>query len=304
MCEQLCLPGCQESEGNYKTPTRGCGVWYWVSRENGEICIWHCNRPRCHRLCCIQCWKNARIALLCNLVIEYDLRRFFTLTLDRNLTLEEAWRRIPFTWSKMRKRLARIAKKRSGVFLFVAVLESHKDSYPHIHGFTNLWLEQSIWSNLWEECGGGKVTHVEYVRDTAYVGEYLTKQIEVGRYVGKENLANALQHLSKHSRTIWRSLNMKTLFEEEKANREKSKWHLSRSYNKDGYAQQQGRIPCAILKAGIAIYDETHNERVQAKRRKTQYEGHKFTTTEKGLIEYVNQKKAQWRRKINGKKTN
>jgi len=97
-------------------------------------------------------------------------------------------------------------------FKFVAVLEAHKNkAFPHIHGFTNIWLHQREWSRMWNECKGGKIVWVERI-ESPDLSEYVSKQLEVARYVGKENLAKAYKEKRNH-RTLWRSENLKAKFE-------------------------------------------------------------------------------------------
>ncbi|MEE8599392.1 MAG: hypothetical protein V3S69_07815, partial [Dehalococcoidales bacterium] len=120
--------------------------------------------------------------LISALITEQGLIRFFTLTLNRDvipydrseMELVNPWDYIHAVWSNFRKRMNR----RFSDFKFVAVLEGHKNKdYPHIHGFTNIWMEQRLWSSMWAECGGGVIVWVEAVKDQA-LSEYVSKQIE------------------------------------------------------------------------------------------------------------------------------
>jgi hypothetical protein len=131
----------------------------------------------------------------------------------------------------MRKRLRRRFKE----FRFVAVLEKHKQNdRPHIHGFTNVWLSQSEWSVMWNECGGGKIVWVEKVRSEE-VSEYVGKEISVARYVGKENLAVNRKKIRK----LWRSKGMKASFEL----KEDKTWCIIKEkvYNENGELSQYGK---------------------------------------------------------------
>lgn len=187
--------------------------WYWLHKKDGRTRAFLCGSPRCTNPDCIKSWQHERIRLISCLVSEYGLDKFFTLTLDRCTQKGTAWQVIPSMWSKMRKRMKRVAKKEGSSFLFVAVLEAHKDGYPHIHGFTNLYMRVERWSSMWLECGGGKVVWLEKVRDIVRVGEYVSKQIEVCKYVGKDNIINAISNVERKDRTLWRSKNMPCSYE-------------------------------------------------------------------------------------------
>ena len=157
------------------------------------------------------------------------MTRFFTLTLDRRFisSNEDPWDYIHYPWSKFRKRINRLYDN----FKFVAILESHKNKkYPHIHGFTNIWMSQKKWSSLWKECRGGEVVWVERIKEKG-ISEYVSKQIEVARYVGKENLCLGYKERKGH-RTLWRSKNLHADFELEKT--EKYIIIKDRVYNDNG----------------------------------------------------------------------
>lgn len=206
-----------------------CGEWHWVNRKNGQTHIWYCGSGRCEREACRKTWSIRRIAKICDIVKEYGLDKFFTLTLYRNLDIETAWEVIADIWRKMRLRLRRVANALGLTLKFVAVLEAHKDGYPHVHGFTNLYLNVKEWSRHWEESGGGKIVWVEKVRDIVKVGEYVNKQLAVAKYVGKQDLQNALKHLPSGKRTMWRSKETLTQYEvEKKENKKESEWELRR----------------------------------------------------------------------------
>jgi hypothetical protein len=97
-------------------------------------------------------------------------------------------------------------------FLFVAVLESHKDEkWPHLHGFTNTFMRQAVWSNIWESCGGGRVVWIEKVSNSK-LSEYVSKQINVAKYVGKQQLVDGYRERRKN-RTLWRSNGLKAKYE-------------------------------------------------------------------------------------------
>ena len=147
--------------------------------------------------------------LISALVDEYDLNKFFTLTLDRGKVKEdEAWTEIHHVWSKFRKRMNRREK-----FRFVAVLESHKNTkYPHVHGFTSMWMAQEEWSSIWEDCGGGKIVWVSKVDESKDTSEYVTKELNVAKYVGKEQLSEGYKKRNGR-RTLWRSSGLRAKHE-------------------------------------------------------------------------------------------
>lgn len=186
-----------------------CGQWALYHMPTERYIRWFCGSATCRRPECIKKFWSARVRLISALIDEYSLIRFFTLTLNRDNipTGMNAWDYIHSPWSKLRKRLNRIAN-----FKFVAILEAHKNNkYPHIHGFTNIWLHQQKWSKLWSECEGGEVVWIEKVKEDG-VSQYVSKSLEVAKYVGKDNLARANKQKGKH-RTLWRSTKLKAKFE-------------------------------------------------------------------------------------------
>lgn len=224
-----------------------CGNWTWENRVTKEHHPFLCRKGRCDNPECRKIWANSRISRISYIVQEYSLDKFFTLTLERNISLEKAWGDISYLWGKMRHRLKREAKKAGIDFHFIAVLEAHKDGYPHIHGFTNLYLEVEGWSRHWQECGAGKIVWVEPVKDSVKVGRYLNKQLDVAKYVGKDNILNALDYLPKRRRTIWRSKRLYDALEKEKmaltSGREcgkiEVKWILLRRRKEDAQTERQ-----------------------------------------------------------------
>ena len=156
-------------------------------------------------------WSR-RVRLITALIQEYSLIRFFTLTLAPeylNDTSVNAWSYIHIPWSRLRKRL----KRRFPDFKFVAILERHKHrNVPHIHGFTNVWLDVRDWSQMWSECKGGKIVWIEQVKQGQEVSKYVNKQIEVAKYVSKDTIMPTYE-IDKRYRTLWRSENTKAKFE-------------------------------------------------------------------------------------------
>lgn len=64
---------------------------------------------------------------------------------------------------------------------------------------------------MWNQCRGGKVVWVEQVKDGG-VSEYVSKSLEVCKYVGKGNLLEAYKQKGHH-RSLWRSKGLKAKFE-------------------------------------------------------------------------------------------
>lgn len=203
------LPEINENIQEFDIPetlARYCGrnIYFWPTL--GKAKTFFCGKASCQREICQAMFRAKRVRLINALVSEYGLTKFFTLTVTRDMLLKEAWQEMPHIWSLMRKRLRRLSKD----FLFVAVLEAHKDGYPHIHGFTNTYIEKHDLTDMWVACGGGKMTWIEKVTDD--IGEYVSKQLGVGKYLSKQNLCLAKSRVGKQH-TFWRSLNMKAQFE-------------------------------------------------------------------------------------------
>ncbi len=184
-----------------------CGEW-GIYHEKYGVIRWFCDQANCFRPRCRTKFYFARIDLLTALIDEYKLTRFFTLTLDREFIKGNAWDYIHDPWSKFRKRMNR----KFDNFKFVAILESHKDrNFPHIHGFTNIWMSTRQWSFIWNDCKGGRIVWLEAIEDKN-LSSYVSKSIEVSKYVGKENLLVGHKQRGNH-RTLWRSRGMKAKFE-------------------------------------------------------------------------------------------
>lgn len=187
---------------------KACGSWAFFHIPSDSYSRWFCGSGRCERAECQVKFWSARVRLLTALIREHGLNKFFTLTLNPDIVVYDPWEYVHDVWLKFRKRMNR----RYDDFVFVAVLESHKKSkLPHIHGFTNVWMEQANWTKLWSECGGGKMTWISQVKKEE-VAEYVTKELEVAKYVGKENLVEGYKQRGSH-RSLWRSKNLKAEFE-------------------------------------------------------------------------------------------
>lgn len=131
---------------------------------------------------------------------------------------------------------------------FVAVLERHKNrNVPHIHGFTNIWLAQLDWSRHWEDSKGGKIVWIERVKD-GDASAYVSKQLEVAKYVGKDQLMGSYEvevspGRKKRVRTLWRSENTKAKFELTK----EEGWDIIKA----GIYQEDGSLTDFAAKRGV-----------------------------------------------------
>jgi len=140
--------------------------------------------------------------------------------MGRDLTSEKCWDIIRYVWHKCRTGLKRDYPN----FKYVSILEAHKDGYPHIHGFTNTWIKTEEWSRRFSSCGGGEVAWIEKVK-SGDITEYVSKQFNVVKYVGKNQVVTARQHLKPRQRSMWRSKGMKADFE---LNGKKGEWRLEK----------------------------------------------------------------------------
>lgn len=229
-----------------------CGHWAWFNKKTKKHERFFCNSGNCFReRCRVQFWSK-RVKLLTALIREHSLIRFFTLTLDpkwQNDPSVSAWEYINTPWSKLRKRL----KRRFPDFKFVAILETHKyRDVPHIHGFTNIWLDVKEWSKLWSECRGGQIVWIEQVKKGQQVSKYVNKQIEVARYVSKDTI-QASNKANKKYRTLWRSINTKAKFE---LTNDKN-WTIL----KEEYYDDNGEVSNFHSKKGIWAYGKEKQKR-------------------------------------------
>ena len=192
-----------------------CGCKAWFNKKTDKQAIFFCGLASCGREYCQKLYYLKRTKLLSCLIPEYSLKRFFTLTMNREYPCKASWEQIPYVWHKARTILQR---KYSG-FLFASILEAHKDGYPHIHGFTNTYILTKDWSHTFKSCGGGKIAHVRYidVKD-GDISQYVNKELDIARYVGKEQIITARQMLKPRARSFWRSQGMKAEFERIKKN--------------------------------------------------------------------------------------
>lgn len=209
---------------------------------------WYCNSPRCERESCRNHFYHDRVALISDLVEKYALFRFFSLTLDRSKSKEESWEIISDYWANFRhlvkrgvRRLVTVKDKDIQVVKFapvrewkyVAILEAHpSDEYPHIHGFTSHWMEQAVWSALWDKATKGSfVVDVRYVKDVSKVGDYVGKDLSVSKYVGKDQMLTA-RNMGRKKRMLWRSNGLKS--DAELCKQRDTDWRIIREAVYDG----------------------------------------------------------------------
>lgn len=175
-----------------------CGRWGWFDKGSGVIAEFRCGQARCVRRVCKAMFWQRRVRLIAALIEEHKLSRFFTLTWPRTVERGLVWECASHVWEVFCKRM----RRRFPRLEYVAILEEHKDGYPHVHGFASVYIPQAVYSEQWEASGGGRIVHVEAVK-TGEVSEYVSKQL--AKYVGKQQVAGAVRHLPRRSRTMWRS---------------------------------------------------------------------------------------------------
>lgn len=203
------IPSMKEFVNNFPLKPY-CGKMAVLDKKKGEDFVFFCGQASCSRKYCRKLFYFKRIYLTSDLIKEYDLDRFFTLTMKRNISKKEAWKNVPYIWDKTAKRLRRLFNG----LLYCAILEAHKDGYPHIHGFINKYIHQREWSRIFQACGGGSYVWVEKIKvSDGKIAEYVTKQLNVARYIGKEQVLTARQFLEPRARSFWRTQGMKTKFE-------------------------------------------------------------------------------------------
>lgn len=189
----------------------GCGKWFFQSIETGEKRIYLCNSARCIHQECQDRWARKRIAIANGLISKHGLYRFFTLTIDRSMDMWDAWNEIPAWWKIFRDKVRWYLKERKEKLKFFAVLEAHKDGYPHIHGFWNHYIPVKDISRMWSESAPGKMVWIEAIDDAKTAADYLGT--EMGKYIGKKQSIDAAMTVKKGNRTFWRSKGMYTDYE-------------------------------------------------------------------------------------------
>jgi len=213
-----------------------CSRWGWFNKQTGETRQFFCGRRQCINESCKKMYHWRRVRLLDALVKEYGLNYFFTLTLDPSLDCGMCpWDRIPYVWSKFRHRM----KRRTDGLKFVAVLECHKNGRPHIHGFWDRFMSWEMIKEQWSGAGAGAGVWLEEVK-TSDVASYVSKQLEVAKYVGKEQLVTVPPNVK---RTLWRSTNTKASFEvKSKDLTKESDWCIIKEHIYDSNGKLKGGL--------------------------------------------------------------
>lgn len=123
---------------------------------------------------------------------EHGLNRFLTLTLDPK-RVEPGVDHVAYlrdTWRKFRVYL----KRRHGqTVTFIAVMEAHKSGVPHLHVLVDRYIHQKWISNAWSALGGGRIVHIERVKNLGGMGRYL------GKYLTKEMLLSARHGVRRYT---------------------------------------------------------------------------------------------------------
>ena len=189
----------------------GCRPMMWFNRVTHERRPYYCNSARCHRKECVENWARRRMAIANGLISKYGLTRFFTLTVDRSMSLSEAWDSIHAWWKVFRDKVRYYLSKTERKLQYFAVLEAHKDGYPHIHGFWNVFVRQKYIAKMWSESAPGKMVHVKAIEDSKSASDYLG--LDMGKYLGKDQSVKGARNAKHRQRTFWRSQGMKTEFE-------------------------------------------------------------------------------------------
>jgi cytosine/adenosine deaminase-related metal-dependent hydrolase len=123
---------------------------------------------------------------------EHGLNRFLTLTLDPK-RLEPGADHVAYlrdTWRKFRVYLKR---QHGQTVTFIAVMEEHKSGIPHLHVLVDRYIHQKWISKAWSALGGGRIVHIERVKDLGAIGWYL------GKYLTKEMLLSARRGVRRYT---------------------------------------------------------------------------------------------------------
>jgi len=191
---------------------QGCIPAYWYNSTTCERIPYYCGRARCFRPECLKSWATRRLAICNDLIRKIGRPRFFTLTIDRSHTVSEAWDMIAAWWAVFRHKIRRwLEKLDMPKMKYFAVLEAHKDGYPHIHGFWNFYIKKSVLSQLWSECAPGYIVDVQAVDNEQMASDYLFT--ELGKYLGKAQSINGARMAGHRKRTFWRSKGLYTDYE-------------------------------------------------------------------------------------------
>ena len=189
-----------------------CGRNLLFNPKDGKWIRAYCGLFSCGReICQYKAWIK-RVRLITDLILEHQLKRFFTLTLTRDVDEHKAWEVWPKIWIRFRHRILRLYPD----WQFVLLLEAHKDGYPHGHGFSSLYIPQAVLLHHWRgaakeyfKSGGVNIKAVTGSQE-GEIAQYVTKNLGVARYVGKSAIVTARQYLKKGKRSLYRSKGLKT----------------------------------------------------------------------------------------------
>lgn len=218
-----------------------CRPMFWYNQETGERVPYFCNSARCHRPECVNAWARKRLAMCNDLIRKIGKPRFFTLTIDRSHTVSEAWDMIASWWAKLRHKIKKwLCKLDMPKMKYFAVLEAHKDGYPHIHGFWNFYIQKSVLINMWSQCAPGYIVDVRAVDNDDMASDYLFT--ELGRYLGKGQSIQGARMAGHRKRTFWRSRGLHTDYELDKMQPglHNGEWTLIKEYT-HGSAKKRSR---------------------------------------------------------------
>jgi hypothetical protein len=170
------------------------------------------SRLYCKRWSCKYCGP-IRAAELCKSIAraakEKDLSRFLTLTLDKKIMREgvDEYKYIRNVWTKFRVYLGR---KYGESISFISVMELHKSGVPHLHVLVDRYIKQQWISAAWSRLGGGKIVHIEKLKNLEkigwYLGKYLTKDaiLRIPEGVRRFSSSRDIKIREEKKETEWR----------------------------------------------------------------------------------------------------
>jgi len=99
-------------------------------------------------------------------------------------------------WHKLRKRMARMAKKLGVEMQYVRIWEHHKDGSYHMHIINNVGVNTKWLKDNASECGMGFMAHSDEIVNAGQAAGYVAK------YMLKQSEANTLHSFPKGARRI------------------------------------------------------------------------------------------------------
>lgn len=192
---------------------RFCGMWSMQGSEQlQERPTWRYSRLGCKRWNCSKCGprkaNRVRRAII-QQATEKGLCRLLTLTLNPTAcSPAESIGYLRECWNKFRTSLKR---KFSSSISFIAVTELQKSGYAHLHVLVDRYIEQSWISIAWQAVGGGLIIDIRYVdihRVGPYLSKYLTKQIFLSHFTGRQRRYTTSRNIRLFSKTTknWRCI--------------------------------------------------------------------------------------------------